>query len=167
MSTVVSFKAAKNIKFPVYKLPSDNWWLQDGLLFLDGMLLDDRNMTGERLGIRRIQTPFFSKLLPLKNQIDTLAGIVKQSSSSYIDSLGRTFIYEKTLMCKLSYYKIKKIERKDVASLLWVSGVNFPFTIPRPPESGMIWAGILHFHGLPWILYEYSETKLKDTHRKV
>ena len=39
--------------------------------------------------------------------------------------------------------------------------------ILKPPAAGMEWAGILHLHGLPWMLYEYSDTKLKDTRRKV
>lgn len=163
---VISFRSIKKIEFPVYKLFSSDWELADGLLFVEGKLADDKNMPGRTIGVRRVQTPF-KELLPLKHQIDTLAGIIKQSTPYFIDSLGRPFIYEKTQSCTLKYYKISKIEKKDVASVLWVKGINFPFTIPRPPEQGMLWAGVLHFHGLPWILYEYSETKLKDTRRKV
>jgi hypothetical protein len=70
-------------------------------------------------------------------------------------------------MCTVKYFKIKRIERKEVATVLWVQGIPSPFTVPRPPEDGMIWAGILHYHGLPWLLYEYSETKKPDTRRKV
>ena len=79
----------------------------------------------------------------------------------------RIFIYEKTKSMPLKYLRIKKVIKKEVASLLWVEGCSHPFTIPRPPEQGMNWAGILHLHGLPWMLYEYSETKQKNTHRKV
>jgi len=56
---------------------------------------------------------------------------------------------------------------KDSATLIRVKGHNSPFTVPRPPEVGYTWAGVLHVQGLPWMLYEYSETKLKDTRRKV
>lgn len=163
---VITFRGIKNVCFPVYTLPSNEWELADGLFFVDGRLVDDRNMPGKTLGLRRLQTPH-KELMPIRRKLDTLSGMIKQSNNCFIDTLGRPFIYEKTLNCKLSYYLIKKIDRKDVASLLWVKGVNFPFTIPRPPEDGMNWAGILHYHGLPWILYEYSETKLKDTRRKV
>lgn len=162
---VVTLKTFKKIKFPVYTIESANWELADGLLFLDGQLVDDRNMPGETLGIRRMQTPF-RELYPLKRQLNDLNGILKQSRNTFIDSAGKPFIYEKTLMCKLSYYKIRKIERKEVASVLWLKGLNAPFIIPRPPEDGMQWAGVLHFHGLPWILYEYSDTKKPDTRRK-
>lgn len=163
---VISFRSLKKIEFPVYPLPSSNWDIQDGLLFLDGQLLDDKNMQGDTLGLRRLRTPH-RELLPLKKQLDTITAMVKQKNNCFIDSLGRTFIYEKTIMCKLEYFKITKVERKDTASLLWVQGVKFPFTIPRPPLPEMLYAGILHYHGLPWILYEYAETKLKDTRRKV
>ena len=163
---VLTFKDSKNISFPVYTLPSSDWELADGLLFLEGKILDDKNMPGETLGIRRIQTPH-KNLFRLNKQLSNICGILKQSTSCFIDSKGRAFIYMKSTMCKLKYYKIREVVKRDTMSLLWVEGVNFPFTIPRPPEQGMLWAGILHFHGLPWILYEYSETKLKDTRRKV
>tara|TARA_B100001094_G_scaffold44598_1_gene39404 strand:- start:15874 stop:16326 length:453 start_codon:yes stop_codon:yes gene_type:complete len=150
----------------VYKIPHDNWSYSDGLLFLDDQLLDDKNMSGGTIGIRRVQTPF-RDLFPLKKSLINHIGILKQTGNTFIDSQGDPFIYEKTLLCKLKYFKIRKVDRKGVASLLWVKGINFPFTIPRPPEDGRTWAGILHLHNIPWLLYEYSEVKLKDTRRKV
>jgi hypothetical protein len=147
-------------------LPSSNWEKVDGLLFVDNEIVDDKNMPGDTLGVRRIQSPH-KNMLPLKKQLINHQGILKQSTRYFIDSNGVPFIYEKTLMCKLSYYKIKKIQKKEVASVLWLKGINSPFTIPRPPEDGMLWAGVLHYHGLPWFLYEYSETKKPDTRRKV
>lgn len=163
---VVTYNSLNKVKFPVYVLPSGNWSRADGLLFLDGELVDDRNMPGETLGIRRVQTPY-KKLLPLRKQITSHHGLIKQVSKTFIDSNGTPFIYEKTKMCKLSYYKIRRVDRKEVASLIWLKGINFPFTVPRPPEDGMLWAGVLHFHGLAWMLYEYSETKKPDTRRKI
>ena len=165
---IVTYSKIKKVEFPVYKIGSSNWELADGLLFLEGKILDDKNMPGETLGIRRLQTPYpKDSLYKLYSAIYSFQGIVKQKSSTFVDSKGFPFIYEKTTFCDLKYYKIKKVERKDVASILWLEGVNFPFAIPRPPEEGMLWAGVLHFKGLPWVLYEYSEEKLKDTRRKV
>jgi hypothetical protein len=163
---VITYKTLDKVRFPVYILPSGNWDKADGLLFLDGELVDDKNMPGDTLGVRRIQTPY-KELMPLRRQLISPQGILKQKSKTFIDSNGTPFIYEKTKVCKLSYYKIKKVERKEVASILWLKGVNFPFTVPRPPEDGMTWAGVLHFHGLPWMLYEYSENKKPDTRRKI
>ena len=76
-------------------------------------------------------------------------------------------MYMKTKFFDLKYLKITEVIRKDTASLIRVKGCRTPFTVPRPPSHGMQWAGILHLQGLPWMLYEYSEEKLKDTKKKV
>jgi len=140
--------------------------MADGLLLLDNEVLDDKNMKGETLGVRRLQSPF-KKLVPLNKSVNTHIGIIKQNTPYFIDSKGMPFIYEKTLMCPLKYYKIKEVERKVVASVLKLYGVKQGFVVPRPPEPNNTWAGVLHFGGLPWLLYEYSEDKKKDTRRKV
>jgi hypothetical protein len=163
---IFTYKTADQITFPVFLLPSDNWHAQDGLVYVDNGLVDDLNMPGSTLGIRRLQTPQ-DGLLPLKRSVFNLIGILKQTGHHFIDSAGVMFTYEKTKHCSLKYYRIKKVERKTVASLLWVEGIKSPFTIPRPPDEGCIWAGILHLHDLPWMLYEYSKGKLPNTHRKV
>ena len=47
----------EQIKWPVYVLHSDEIEERDGLLFCDTQIVDDKNMKGETLGIRRLQTP--------------------------------------------------------------------------------------------------------------
>jgi hypothetical protein len=163
---VIHFKHINKVCFPVYALPSGNWHSQDGLLFLDGLILDDKNMPGDTLGIRRLQSPH-KNIHPLKHQIDNFRGMIKSRDSHFIDTNGRPFIYEKTQFCKLKYYKIKSVKQKEVASVLWLHGVTSPFVIPRPPASQSQYAGVLHYGALPWILYEYSEEPKKDTRRKV
>ena len=154
------------VTFPVFQLPSDNWSCSDGLLFIENQIVDDRNMRGDSLGIRRLQTPH-KNLLPLKRSLLNLTGVIKQNTSTFIDSNGFPFVYEKTIWCKLKYYKIRKIERKEIASVLWLHGVTAPSVIPRPPHGEMKWAGMIHFNDDPWLLYEYAEEKLKDSKRKV
>ena len=120
---VIQYRNLKKIRFPVYELSSGNWEKLDGLLFLDGKIVDDKNMTGDTLGIRRIQTPH-TNLFKLKNQIDTVRGILKSNNKYFIDSYGMPFIYEKTEFCKLKYYRIKDIKPKDTCSLLKLDGVK-------------------------------------------
>lgn len=163
---LITYKEFPLITFPVYPLPNDNWYSQDGLLFLNGEILDDRNQTGETLGHRRLQTPF-KNLVPLRNSINSEIGIIKQYKPQYIDNAGKLFLYEKTKFVPLKYHKIKKVERKEVASLLFLHGIKFPFIVPRPPPVDCKWAGVLYLGKDPWLLYEYSEEKLKDTRRKV
>ena len=150
----------------MFQIPTDNWSYSDGLLFIDDLLLDDTNMPGDTLGVRRVQTPF-TELVPLRRSLISHVGLLKQTKKNFIDSKGVPFTYEKTKFCKLKYYKIRKVELKEVASLLWVHGIKAPFTIPRPPKEDRSWAVILHMGDTPWLLYEYSKVKLKDTKRKV
>ena len=163
---VIGFRSIPKITFPVFLLDSENWEEYDGILFLDNKVLDDRNQEGKTLGARRMQTPH-KNLQELKYMVEYPNGLLKQRTKYFIDNSGRPFIYEKTTVLPLKYLKISKVELKDSATLIRVKGHNAPFTVPRPPEVGFTWAGILHVQGLPWMLYEYSETKLKDTRRKV
>lgn len=163
---VLTWPNLHKITFPVFILPSSNWDLTDGLLYLDGELVDDKNMSGTTLGQRRLQTPH-KGLMTLRRSIDSLVGILKQEHYYFIDSNGVPFIYQKTERLQLRYRRIRKIERKTTASILWVEGWKAPFTIPRPPDPSMLWAGILLMKGFPWIIYEYSENRKKNTWRKV
>ena len=54
---VISYSNILKVRFPVYQLGSGNWERQDGLLFIEGNIVDDKNMPGDTLGIRRLQTP--------------------------------------------------------------------------------------------------------------
>ena len=163
---VIGFRQIPKLVFPVFLLDSENWEESDGLLFLNNKVLDDTNQSGKTLGARSVQTPH-RNLHILKYMITSPNGLLKQKTKYFIDNSGRPFIYEKTTMLPLKYLKISKVELKDSATLIRVKGHNSPFTVPRPPEVGYTWAGVLHVQGLPWMLYEYSETKLKDTRRKV
>lgn len=163
---ILTYKSFANLEFPVFRLPSDNWDSHDGLLFIDDELVDDKNMPGDTLGKRRLQTPF-KELLPLKKAATSYISMIKTPAGHYIDNKGRVFTYEKTLVCPLKYFRIKEVVRKDVASVLYLRGIKKPFTIPRPPALEMQWAGVLYLHGFPWQPYEYSREKLKDTRRKI
>jgi len=163
---VITYKQLPKITFPVFILPSEDWSFSDGLMFMDGKVVDDRNMEGKTLGIRRLQTPY-PTLFPLRRSIDYLNGILKQQKKTFIDSKGIPFIYEKTIRCQLKYYRIKKKELRDTECLLWLKGVSTPFSCPRPPDESYGYAGILLLSRFPWILYEYSDQPKKDTWRLV
>lgn len=163
---LITSKSVHKVQFPAFKLKSSNWDLSDGLLFVDGILVDDLNMPGATLGQRRLRTPF-KDLYPLNRAVQSHLGLIKNMSGPYIDTKGMPFLYEKTKFVSLKYHKIRKIELKEVASVLWLKDINFPFTIPRPPKAEYTWAGVLYAHGLPWMLYGYATEKLKDTRRKI
>ena len=163
---IVTFRDFNKISFPAFLMGSGNWETRDGILSCDGQVVDDYNQMGSTIGARRMQTPFRDQY-KLRKAVTAPNGLMKQTTPYFVDKKGKPFIYEKTIFAPLKYLKIKRVDRKDYATLIWVKGHNAPFTVPRPPDHEMAWAGILHLHGLPWMLYEYSETKLKDTRRKV
>ena len=94
---IVTYRTLDKVNFPVFILPSSNWQATDGLLYLDGELVDDRNMSGTTLGQRRLQTPH-KGLLPLKKSVNNLTGIVKQPTLCFIDSNGTVSYTHLTLL---------------------------------------------------------------------
>jgi hypothetical protein len=165
---IVTLQNVHKLKFPVYMLPSEDWERSDGLVFMEGLILDDRNMEGETLGIRRLQTPFQKSLFQLNKSFPSLVALALQKSGKcYIDSRGTCFIYEKTVFCDVKYHEISKVTRKEYVSTLTLKGIKSTFQIPRPPPDGTEWAGVLYYHGLPWKLFDFSKTKKKDIRKKV
>jgi len=154
------------IVFPVYTVHTDNVEMADGILWVEDQVLDDRNMKGKTLGIRRLQSPMKS-IYPLKYMIQDIPSLLMHRGKQYIDSVGHFFVKEKTTKVQLKYHKILRVDRKDVVSVLWCKNCPFPFTLKRPLPDNMTWAGILYRRGMPWILYNVSSEKVKDTWRKI
>lgn len=162
----VSYKDIEKITFPVYSLHSENIILTDGLLYLENEILDDKNMPGETLGIRRLQSPH-KNLCKINRQINDFISLLKNPKKTFIDTKGIIFTYEKTQFMRLKYVKIKKVVKNGRASILKLHGTYNSFVVPRPPPVDVEYAGILYFKELPWLLYEYSNIKLKDTRRMI
>lgn len=163
---IITYREFQKLQFPLYPLPSDNWFEADGVLFLNDQVLDEKNMPGETLGVRRIQSRRHD-ILPLKKAITSIPDLIQCKTKFFIDNKGFPFIYQKTYNSRLKSYRIKRIERKDVASLLWLQGCSSPFTIPRPPLNNPPFVRILHYKKEPWLLYDYVWSPVKDTYRRV
>ena len=65
------------------------------------------------------------------------------------------------------YHLIGKLEHKDVATLMWIQGIPFPFELPRPPALNMRYAGILYINNKPSFVYELCAEFKKDSWRKI
>lgn len=161
---MITTRTIFDIQYPVYVIHSDNVELIDGILWLDDQVLDDRNMPGETLGKRRLQTPMKS-LYPLRYMIEDEIGLISHRRNTFIDSNGEAFIYTKTRIANIKYHKVTKIEKKEVASVLWLKGISFPFLEKRPPNKN--WAGVLYNKNIPWIIFDFSDVQKKDTWRKI
>jgi hypothetical protein len=138
----------------------------DKVLFLDDQVIDEKNMPGKTLGARRLQCGR-KDLLPLKKAALDVADLIHCKTKYFVDNEGNPWIYQKTYNSRLKSYRIRKIEKKEVASLLWLYGWSTPFTIPRPPLNNPLYARFLHLNGNPWLLYDYSHVLKKSTYRRV
>ena len=154
------------IKFPVFVVHTDEILFVDGILWIENQVLDDTNMNGETLGLRRLQSPMKS-IYPLKSMIKDIRSLLNHQGKYYIDTTGRFFRKNKTTTTQLKYHKILRTDKKGIASVLWVKDCPFPFTLERPLEDTETWAGILYRQGMPWILYSTSDKKEKDSWRKI
>ena len=152
--------------FPVFTVHTNDVELVDGILWIENQVLDDKNMKGDTLGVRRLQSPMKS-IYPLKSMIKDIASLLRHQGRYYIDTSGYFFTKEKTKTAQLKYHKILRVEKKTIASVLWIKDCPFPFTLERPLPENMTWAGILYREGMPWPLYDVSQEKLKDTWRKI
>lgn len=156
----------EELVFPIFVIHSDNIDYLDGILWLDDQVLDDKNMKGRNLGIRRLQSPMKS-LYPLKYMIQDEVSLMKHRAKTFIDSTGRVFHYEKTEKVDIIYHKIVKREKKTLATVIWCKDCPFPFDEKSPPKEEFSWAGVIYRSGIPWKVYEYSETYKKKTWRKI
>lgn len=162
-----TFKDINSIRFPVYRLPSTDWYSSDGVLFIDdGRVLDDKNMPGKTLGIRRIQCGR-TDLYRLKRGYGNFNSMLQSNKTTFIDSNGVPFVYVKSVNSKLVYHMVLKIDRKESHSLVWLRGIHNPFSIPRPPIGDPIFARVLYFRGMPWAIYDFQASKGKDSRRRV
>ena len=154
------------IKFPVFTVHTDEILFIDGILWVGNQVLDDTNMKGKSLGMRRLQTPMTS-IYPLKYMIKNIRSYLDHQGKYYIDTTGRFFRKIKTTKVELKYHKIIKVEQKEVVSVLWVKDCPFPFTIDRPIADSETWVGLLYRQGLPWLVYDTSPEKKKNSWRKI
>ena len=155
-----------NFEFPLYVVHTDEVMEADGILWIEDQVLDDKNMSGETLGKRRLQTPMKS-LYPLRYMINDEIELIKHQGKFFIDSKGEFIIYEKTEKVQLKYHKILKVERLRGRGIIKVKDIPFPFDVLRPTSSEEKWAGVLYRKGIPWKLYETVKERKNNTWRKI
>ena len=161
----LTYKDLPRIEFPVFALPSDNLFVQDGLLFHNNAVVDDKNQIGENLGARRIQTPH--QILKLRTCCEDISQLIDNRAPAYIDYSGYVFTYRKTKYQRVIYHRILSVIPKDFACILKLSKVNFPVIVKRPPPHGKEWVGMLYFNNKPWLAYEYSDYRCAPRRRMI
>lgn len=152
--------------YPIYRVKAADIEEIDGIVFADGLVLDDKNVKRDTLGERRLLSSHRA-LLKLNKMYPTIREALSGKSGTYIDSTGKILEYSRTKFAKIVYHKIRNVEYKDTYSMLRVYGVNFSFKLRCPPPKLYTYAGILYLNNLPWLLWDYSKRKLPDRRMKV
>lgn len=166
-NSLTNIRNLHNLSYPVFKIPTIELEEVDGLLFGEGRIIDDRNVNAETLGERRLRTPMKPLMRLRKVAFEPRDVIYFGGNRYYIDRLGKVWYYEKTVYCKLKYYKIQSKVFKETKTVIKLYGIKNRFTLKRPPPRGFFWVGVLHLNNTPWTIYNFSKTKLKDSRRKV
>ena len=78
------------LKFPIYPIHTDEILSVDGLLWIEDQVLDDRNMKGKTLGLRRLQSPMNS-IYPIKYMIKDMPPYLAHQGKFSIDNSGFFF----------------------------------------------------------------------------
>lgn len=162
----ITYKDLNKINFPIFPINTQDLFEQDGLVYLQGNILDDRNQIGKTIGARRLQTPH-EPLQRLRRSYFNIRGLLTSGKTDFIDSKGYIFIYRKSKMTKVIYHKISKVQRKESFTLVKLSYYAHPIKLNRPPPVGKPWVGMLYLNKHPWLPYEYSENYCAPKRRKI
>jgi hypothetical protein len=167
----LTVKDVRNVTFPVYGLPKGNIRRADGLVFwqIDNkgeFLLDDRNVPANNIGMRRLKTPQSYKKITPKQRYPNIRTFLSAKNKHFIDWKGVVFEYQKTVFCKVKYHKILEVLHFDTYSAIKLNGIRKPIEVPITPPAYVKYAGVVYYHGHPWMLYDYSIEKLEDVRRK-
>ncbi len=151
-----TIKDLKKVKFPLYRIPSENWDITDKVVFVDGQVVDDLNRPGETIGLRRLQSDR-DNLLKLKGPLFYLSDVINSKHKHFISSCGKPFTYVKTGFQQIKYHRVKNFEPKDTFTFVWFDDITIPFEIPRPPQdlNLVAWARVLYYKGFPWMVYDF------------
>lgn len=159
----------EEISFPIYKLRQYiKMYEEDNIVYiispkLGTTILDNKNLNWNTLSKRRIHIN--EKILyPLNKQIvPNIEELIHQCGGTFIDSNGTIFSYKKQKFYKLKYYKILKV----LNNFLYIEEFSYPFNLYKVIDIIKFpYVGILNYCG-GYILYHFSEEKLKDTRVKL
>jgi len=164
----ITYKKIPLINFPVFGLLNTaDIYVEDGILFFGGSVLDDRNQDGETLGMRRLQTPL-TNLYRLKYCFPELGNMLTNKKFNvYIDNKGFCFKYLKTKYMDVVCHKIKEVQLQDTHTLIKMHRVHFPLITQAPPPSWAKWVSVIYIGKHPWLPYEYNAEHCPNRKRKI
>jgi hypothetical protein len=150
--------------YPAFRLHQEPIYI-DGLLFVEGRVIDDTNVPKTTLGHRRLLSGH--EMAPIRMVREDDIALIKDNGDNnwYLDYNGSVFKYRRTRQETIVSHKITKIIKKDFYSLVLLKDVNFPILVKRPPVE--LFARVLYYKGLPWKIYDYTNEAKKPVRKKV
>ena len=166
-------KDINEIVFPVFSLPicKHTIYTEYNITYIKTprtlKILDNKNIEGETLGIRRskINSP---ELYKPKHVYFSLAQLIKAKGNKFIDSMGSIFTYKKTEYVPLKYFEVIDIKKIDYTySYLKLKNIDYKVKIRTSPHIyGISYVGIL-FTKFGLIPFDYSPVKKENSRRKI
>lgn len=165
------------IQFPIYPLRAEPQ-LIDNILFTENnkgeyLVIDNKNMPGPSLGIRRIQhlkasrsDIVYRKLFILKYPIHDFISILRKSIFRFIDSSGKVYNYIKTTFVPLETYKIKSYQEFPEGYVIHVSNLHCCFFSHRAPNLQEKYVQVLRM-GRGFLMYGFTTEHKKATRIKI
>lgn len=142
----------------------------DNIASVNIRLVDDKSLSGNTLGLRRLQLKTSGeKLYPVRVAIYFLADLIKLAKSTtwFIDNSGRVFQYEKNTRAKLTTKKIKKIlPAISLGCIIELEGISSRFKSIRRPQDTQTYARVLKI-GMAHIFYGFCEELKPDSWRMI
>jgi hypothetical protein len=93
--------------------------------------------------------------------------MLQSKNKIFIDSNGVPFIYERTINAPLIHHRVKQMEQKEGVTVIQLERITSFFSVPRPPYGDARYARVLYFRGCPWLIYDFTLEKGKDSFRRV
>lgn len=165
------------IQFPIYPLKAEPQ-LIDNILFTennkgDYLVIDNKNMPGATLGIRRIQhikasssDIVYRKLFVLKYPIHNFISILHKGVFRFIDSSGKVYNYIKTKFVPLETYKLKSYQVFPEGYVIHVHNLHCSFFSNRAPNLQEKYVQVLRM-GRGFLMYGFSTEFKKTTRMKI
>lgn len=128
-------------------------------------ILDNKNVQGDTLGSRRVRLQAPNIYIPRKVYYN-IPQMLHSKYRSFIDTAGKFFTWKKSLNIPLKYYRVSYRYKYKDTCIIHLKGIFFPQRLNCRLAAVINYVGVLHTEW-GYVLYEFSETLKKDTHRKI
>jgi hypothetical protein len=163
-----------DIKFPIYSITRtyERIWDDMNVTYIRTVtgtyVLDNKNVEGDTLGKRRLRIKNdIYKLYKPRKVYYNIVQLIKANEKYFIDTTGVVFQYKKTGTAKLVYYKVDEIiEAEDGECILNIPSINYSYKTICRSAYAIKYIGLLN-SAFGFIPYDFSETKGKDSWRKI